>query len=160
MESNERMRRRMRRFNRRNACVDASTTMRCSGLCNIYEFFGNYFVSLDANYTESDLDIGDSTIEAVTVTPRIGIRGSLGDLKGALYIGAQYQDVDENQNGTAIFPIAGNSVPVGYSVVSEAEEEWNYVVGLNIENSSSWNYGVEFGFSERKHVMATLNYRF
>ena len=122
--------------------------------------FGNYFVSLDANYTESDLDIGDSTIEAVTVTPRIGIRGSLGDLKGALYIGAQYQDVDENQNGTAIFPIAGNSVPVGYSVVSEAEEEWNYVVGLNIENSSSWNYGVEFGFSERKHVMATLNYRF
>ena len=51
-------------------------------------------------------------------------------------------------------------MPVGYSVVSEAEEEWNYVVGLNIENSSSWNYGVEFGFSERKHVMATLNYRF
>ena len=32
MESNERMRRRMRRFNRRNACVDASTTMRRSGL--------------------------------------------------------------------------------------------------------------------------------
>ena len=122
--------------------------------------FGNYFVSLDANYTESDLDIGDSTIEAFTVTPRIGINGSLGDLSGTLYIGAQYQDVDENQNGTANFPIAGNQVPVGYSVVSEAEEEWNYLVGFNIKTSNNWNYGVEAGFSDRKHVMATLNYRF
>ena len=121
---------------------------------------GNYFASLDANYTKSDLDIGDSTIEAFTLTPRIGIKGSLGDLNGALYIGAQYQDVDENQNGTASFPIAGNPVPVGYSVVSEAEEEWNYLIGFNIETSNNWNYGLEAGFSDRTHVMATLNYRF
>ena len=122
--------------------------------------FGNYFASLDANYTESDLDIGDSTIEAFTVTPRIGINGSLGDLSGTLYIGAQYQEIDENQNGTANFPIAGSQVPVGYSVVSEAEEEWNYLVGFNIKTGNNWNYGFEAGFSERKHVMATLNYRF
>ena len=32
MEIDECMRRRMRRFNRRNACVDASMTMRRSGL--------------------------------------------------------------------------------------------------------------------------------
>ena len=37
--------------------------------------YGSYFASLDANYTESDLDIGDSGIEAFTLTPRIGING-------------------------------------------------------------------------------------
>ena len=121
---------------------------------------GDYFFSLDANYTESDLDIGDSTIEAFTLTPRVGINGSLGDLNASLYIGAQYQDVDERQNGSVKFPIMGMPVPVGYDVVSEAEDEWNLLVGVNLKTSDNWNYGIEAGFAERKHIMATLNYRF
>ena len=31
---------------------------------------------------------------------------------------------------------------------------------FNIKTGNNWNYGFEAGFSERKHVMATLNYRF
>ena len=119
-----------------------------------------FFASLDANYTESDLDIGDSTIEAFVISPRIGITGDLGGLSGALYVGAMYQDVDEQQNGTVKFPIMGTSVPVGYDVISAAKEEWNYLVGANLKASESWNYGIEVGFSDRTHVMATLNYRF
>ena len=122
--------------------------------------YNQFFASLDANYTESDLDIGDSTIEAFVISPRIGITGDLGDLSGALYVGAMYQDVDEQQNGTVKFPIAGVSVPVGYDVISAAKEEWNYLVGANLKASESWNYGIEVGFSDRTHVMATLNYRF
>ncbi len=119
-----------------------------------------FFASLDANYTESDLDIGDSTIEAFVISPRIGITGDLGGLSGALYVGAMYQDVDEQQNGTVKFPIMGMPVPVGYDVISEAEEKWNYLIGANLKASESWNYGIEVGFSDRTHVMATLNYRF
>ena len=122
--------------------------------------YNQFFASLDANYTESDLDIGDSTIEAFVISPRIGITGDLGGLRGALYVGAMYQDVDEQQNGTVKFPIAGVSVPVGYDVISAAKEEWNYLVGANLKASESWNYGIEVGFSDRTHVMATLNYRF
>jgi len=122
--------------------------------------YNQFFASLDANYTESDLDIGDSTIEAFVISPRIGITGDLGGLSGALYVGAMYQDVDEQQNGTVKFPIMGTSVPVGYDVISAAKEEWNYLVGANLKASESWNYGIEVGFSERTHVMATLNYRF
>ncbi len=122
--------------------------------------YESYFASLDANYTESDLDIGDSTIEAFTLTPRVGINGSLGALKGALYIGAQYQEVDEHQNGSVNFPIMGQSVPVGYDVISEAEDEWNFLIGVNLKTGENWNYGIEAGFADRKHVMATLNYRF
>ena len=122
--------------------------------------YNQFFASLDANYTESDLDIGDSTIEAFVISPRIGITGDLGGLSGALYVGAMYQDVDEQQNGTVKFPIAGVSVPVGYDVISAAKEEWNYLVGANLKASESWNYGIEVGFSDRTHVMATLNYRF
>ena len=122
--------------------------------------YNQFFASLDANYTESDLDIGDSTIEAFVISPRIGITGDLGGLSGALYVGAMYQDVDEQQNGTVKFPIAGVSVPVGYNVISAAKEEWNYLVGANLKASESWNYGIEVGFSDRTHVMATLNYRF
>ena len=122
--------------------------------------YNQFFASLDANYTESDLDIGDSTIEAFVISPRVGITGDLGGLNGALYVGAMYQDVDEQQNGTVKFPIMGASVPVGYDVISEAKEEWNYLVGANLKASESWNYGIEVGFSDRTHVMATLNYRF
>ena len=122
--------------------------------------YNQFFASVDANYTESDLDIGDSTIEAFVISPRVGITGELGGLNGSLYVGAMYQDVDENQNGTVNFPIGGNPVPVGYDVISEAEEQWNYLVGANLKASESWNYGIEVGFSERTHVMATLNYRF
>ena len=122
--------------------------------------YNQFFASLDANYTESDLDIGDSTIEAFVISPRIGITGDLGGLSGALYVGAMYQDVDEQQNGTVKFPIMGTSVPVGYDVISAAKEEWNYLVGANLKASESWNYGIEVGFSDRTHVMATLNYRF
>ena len=122
--------------------------------------YNQFFASLDANYTESDLDIGDSTIEAFVISPRIGITGDLGGLSGALYVGAMYQDVDEQQNGTVKFPIMGVSVPVGYDVISAAKEEWNYLVGANLKASESWNYGIEVGFSDRTHVMATLNYRF
>ena len=122
--------------------------------------YNQFFASLDANYTESDLDIGDSTIEAFVISPRIGITGDLGGLSGALYVGAMYQDVDEQQNGTVKFPIMGMAVPVGYDVISAAKEEWNYLVGANLKASESWNYGIEVGFSDRTHVMATLNYRF
>ena len=122
--------------------------------------YNQFFASLDANYTESDLDIGDSTIEAFVISPRVGITGDLGGLSGAFYVGAMYQDVDEQQNGTVKFPIMGTSVPVGYDVISAAKEEWNYLVGANLKASESWNYGIEVGFSDRTHVMATLNYRF
>ena len=54
----------------------------------------------------------------------------------------------------------GQSVPVGYDVVSEAEDEWNFLLGVNLKTGGNWNYGLEAGFSERKHIMATLNYRF
>ena len=122
--------------------------------------YNQNFASLDANYTESDLDIGESTIEAFIISPRIGITGNLGGLEGSLYVGAMYQDIDENQNGTVNFPVVGQSLPVGYDVISEAEDKWNYLVGANLKASESWNYGIEVGFSERTHVMATLNYRF
>jgi hypothetical protein len=122
--------------------------------------YNHYFALLDANYTESDLDIGESTIEAFVVSPRIGITGNLGGLEGSLYVGAMYQDIDENQNGTVNFPVMGQAVPVGYRVISEAENKWNYLVGANLKASESWNYGIEVGFSDRTHAMATLNYRF
>ncbi|MDE2641825.1 MAG: hypothetical protein OSB55_03590, partial [Verrucomicrobiota bacterium] len=122
--------------------------------------YNQYFALLDANYTESDLDIGESTIEAFVVSPRIGITGNLGGLEGSLYVGAMYQDIDENQNGTVNFPVMGQAVPVGYRVISEAENKWNYLVGANLKASESWNYGIEVGFSDRTHAMATLNYRF
>jgi hypothetical protein len=122
--------------------------------------YNQFFASVDANYTESDLDIGDSTIEAFVISPRVGITGELGGLNGSLYVGAMYQDVDENQNGPASISLGGQSVPVHYEVISQAEDEWNYLVGANLKAGENWNYGIEVGFSKRTHVMATINYRF
>ena len=51
------------------------------------------FASPDANYTESDLDIGDSASSLLADTT--GINGSLGELERVRR--CQYQDIDERK---------------------------------------------------------------
>nr|MBC8348379.1 hypothetical protein [Verrucomicrobiota bacterium] len=61
--------------------------------------WGKYWGTIDYNFTQTELDIATSEIDTHTISPRIGRLGSLGNVKGSLWIGAMHQAVDEIHNG-------------------------------------------------------------
>ena len=119
--------------------------------------WGKYWGTIDYNFTQADLDISTSEIDTHTITPRIGRSGSLGNVKGSLWIGAMHQAVDENHNGTINF---APGVDIEYKVLNEQEDEWNFLLGGTAELSKQWNASIEGGFGDRKQVMGNLTFRF
>ena len=119
--------------------------------------WGMYWGTIDYNFSQADLDISTSEIDTHTITPRIGRSGSLGNVKGSLWIGAMHQAVDENHNGTINF---APGVDIEYKVLNEQEDEWNFLLGGTAELSKQWNASIEGGFGDRKQVMGNLTFRF
>ena len=118
--------------------------------------WGKYWGTIDYNFTQADLDISTSEIDTHTITPRIGRSGSLGNIKGSLWIGAMHQAVDENHNGQ----INQGGLDIEYIVLNEQENEWNFLLGGAAELSERIHVGIEGGLGERKQVMGNLTFRF
>jgi hypothetical protein len=119
--------------------------------------WGKYWGTIDYNFTQADLDISTSEIDTHTITPRIGRSGSLGNIKGSLWIGAMHQSVDENHTGTINF---APGVDIEYKVLNEQENEWNFLLGGSAELSKQWHASIEGGIGDRKQVMGNLTFRF
>ncbi|MBU61683.1 MAG: hypothetical protein CMI26_04180 [Opitutae bacterium] len=118
--------------------------------------WGKYWGTIDYNFTQADLDITTSEIDTHTITPRIGRTASLGNVKGALWIGAMHQKVDEDHNGKLDY----SGINIEYKVRNEQENEWNFLLGAAAELSDRIHVGIEGGFGERKQVMGNLTFRF
>jgi hypothetical protein len=118
--------------------------------------WGQYWGTIDYNYTQADLDISTSEIDTHTITPRIGRSGSLGNTKGSLWIGAMHQAIDEDHNGI----VNQGGLDIQYTVLNEQADEWNFLIGGSAELNKKWNALIEGGFGERKQVMGNLTYRF
>lgn len=117
---------------------------------------GEYWGTIDYNFTETDLDISSSEIETHTITPRIGRSGTLGNAKGSLWIGAMRQKIDEDFNGEMTF----GGLDIGYKVKNEQEDEWNFLVGGSIELDEQADFALEAGFGDREQLMGSLTIRF
>ena len=130
---------------------------------NVYGFgiilagqLGKYWGTVDYNFTQADLDISTSEIDTHTITPRIGTSGTMGSLKGSLWIGAMHQRIDEVQAGS----ISVSGLDIDYNVLLEQENEWNFLIGGAAELSKQWNASIEGGLGNRKQVMGNLTFRF
>jgi len=102
-----------------------------------------WFASLTTIWTQENLS-GDfeSDVQAWIITPRLGLR----DDRGAVWIGATYQDVEETHQGTIVLPFVG---PVAFDVELEAKDAWNIQIGAATEISKHWHLHVEGGFAQR-----------
>ena len=102
-----------------------------------------WFSSLTTIWTSESLS-GDfnSNVEAWVVTPRLGLR----DDRGAVWIGATYQDVQETHQGRIELPFLG---PVDFDVELEARDAWNLQIGAATAISKRWHLHLEGGFAER-----------
>ena len=112
----------------------------------------NWFAAVAYDYTNTDLDVATSTVEAQIVTPKIGLHFD----GGAVWIGAMYQDVEEVHEGVYQLPVIGD---VPFKVVLEGKDKWNYVIGGTAGLTKHLVLIVEGGFGPRKSALVTLEYR-
>jgi len=102
-----------------------------------------WFASLTTIWTQENLSGDfDSNVEAWVITPRVGLR----DDRGAVWVGATYQDVQETHQGTIELPFLG---PVAFDVELEAKDAWNIQLGAATAISKRWHLHVEGGFAQR-----------
>ena len=114
--------------------------------------------SLDINYTETDLNITDSDIKSLMITPRIGYMTRFGEVPATISLGASYMDIE--QTLTIKEPVPGSSETLVINMDIEGQKQWNTVVTGAFELSKQWHLVTEVGFNDRQSYLLQLNYRF
>jgi len=125
-----------------------------------------YFFTLPITYAWTDVDIVDTTVNALNVSPRLGFTvhtESAGIL--AFFAGATYLDADVDLEGELTIPTAGGSGPesvnLAFKINQRNRDQWNYLLGFNWDLSKCWSVGAEAGFGgSRDNIIAALTYRY
>ncbi|MBL7077071.1 MAG: hypothetical protein ISS31_06340 [Kiritimatiellae bacterium] len=112
-----------------------------------------YFVTLTAALTETELDTSTSSVKAWILSPKVGMAGRY----GAVWIGGMYQQTDEKHEGNITVPVFGR---VDYNVEFEQKESWNGSVGFTTGIGENWQIDLEGGFGDRMHASVSTTYRF
>lgn len=141
--------------------------------------YQNWFGTLDMNYTQTRFDILDGSIDAFTLTPRIGYRFTTPSAewlhmpqgKLNVWIGSMYQDVQQEFKGK----ISDLNMPVQlqplinmvnkqgqgrFDVKQHLQSPWNVLLGAQYEITRNVNVTTEFGFADRNSFMTAAEYRF
>ena len=127
--------------------------------------WNQYFVVLPIVYAVSDIDILDTDVDALNVSPRVGINTELeryGDL--SLFIGGTYLKAEVEVAGAISFASLagqGGSRTLNYSLIEENKDAWNLALGGNWQITPSWGVMLEVGTGgSRTDVIAGVTYRF
>jgi hypothetical protein len=112
-----------------------------------------FFGSVAAILTGTALDVSDSSVTCVVVTPTVGLRLD----HGACWVGAMYQRAEEHHEGQKDIPLIG---PLAYDVDLKDDAPGNFVTGLSLDLSRHWVLSVEAGLGEGRHILTQATYRF
>jgi hypothetical protein len=110
------------------------------------------FATLTAQYTNTDLDLADSSVNAWVLTPKVGLNFDA----LSVWVGAMYQDAEERHQGAYTIPPLGT---VPFDVTLHEKEPWNYLVGLSLGLGEHWVLIGEGGFGDRDAYLVHLEYR-
>lgn len=126
-----------------------------------------FFVVLPMVYAVSDIDLIDTDVDAINISPRIGINGDLGKYGDiAVFVGATYLKAEVEVAGSITFDVPAigpndREVTLNYQLIEENKDPWNAVAGANWQISPRWGFMMEAGFGgSRKDVIAGVTYRF
>lgn len=131
--------------------------------------YQNWFALLDTNYTQTNFDILDGKISALTVSPRVGYRFEFQGISGpshlSLWVGSMYQDVEQEFKGNLSdlnLPAALSSVVEDgrFDVKQHLSSPWNMLLGAQYEITQNFNVLTEFGFNDRNSFFVAGEYRF
>ncbi|BET95550.1 hypothetical protein [Xenorhabdus taiwanensis] len=140
--------------------------------------YNQFFATLDANYTRTNLDILDGDISALVITPRIGYEfifeplfAGQGKTKTQVWVGAMYQDITQRfrgdvsklnlppklQEGMAMIK---NMTDIKFDVKQHLAHKWNNTIGARIEITRNFNILSEVGFGNRNSFFISGEFRF
>ncbi|MBN2543247.1 hypothetical protein JXI42_10315 [bacterium] len=121
---------------------------------------GRFFSTVSTIYTDSNLDVTTSTVNAWILSPNIGV--NFNDVwfidRFALWGGAMYQRSEEKHEGDiGGVPLFGE---IHYKVGLRQRESWNFQMGLNTEFTEHICLELDGGLGDRHQASASLMYRF
>ncbi|WP_047679504.1 MULTISPECIES: hypothetical protein [Xenorhabdus] len=148
--------------------------------------YNQFFATLDANYTRTNLDVLDGDISAFVVTPRVGYEfvfnplfTGQGNSKIQVWVGAMYQDITQRFKGDVskldlpsdladLFqPVINNTAENGkfrsdikFDVKQHLAHKWNNTVGARFEVTRNFNILSEVGFGNRNSFYVSGEFRF
>lgn len=124
-----------------------------------------YFVTLPITYAWTDVNIIDTTVTALHISPRFGMTSTTanGGLLSA-FVGATYLDAEVDLAGTVAFDTpggpGGDITTVDFEINQRNKDKWNYVLGFNWDISKKWSVMLESGFGgSRQNFISGITYR-
>ena len=133
---------------------------------NLAMGWDRFFVTIPMTYVWSDVNLVDTTIEALNISPRLGVTGDVGEMGViAAFIGATYLDADIDLTGSFSFdtsgvPGLGDSTTLDFKINQRNKDKWNYLVGANWDISRHWSVMVEAGVGgSRENLITGFTYR-
>ena len=120
--------------------------------------YDQWFGLVDASYTQTKLTVVDGAIDAIVVSPRVGYDFHRDGVPLRLWIGAMYQDVEQELSGS----IRDLGIPLdgSFEVKQSLASEWNTIAGMQYQINDSWYLLGEMGFGERESLFFSFDYRF
>ncbi|OTA20236.1 hypothetical protein Xbed_01711 [Xenorhabdus beddingii] len=139
--------------------------------------YNQFFATLDANYTRTNLDILDGDISALVITPRIGYEFIFEPLftgqrntKVQIWVGAMYQDITQRFKGDvsgldlppelSLFEMIKSQTDIKFDVKQHLAHKWNNTAGVRVEVTRNFNILSEVGFGNRNSFFISGEFRF
>ena len=127
--------------------------------------YKNFFGSLDANYTYTDINLVNGDIKTLTISPRLGVLVDPAIIKGsfAFWIGAMYMDYKQTVTDSVKLNELDSRLPaveLDFEIDVKNEEHWNFLMGGQWEITKRWQITAEGGVGNRKQIVLGSSFRF
>jgi len=127
--------------------------------------YKNFFGSLDANYTYTDINLVDGDIKTLTISPRLGVLVDPSIIKGsfAFWIGAMYMDYKQTVTDSVNLKELDPRLPsadLDFEIDIKNEEHWNFLMGGQWEITKRWQITAEGGVGNRRQIVLGSSFRF
>ena len=120
--------------------------------------YQQFFMMVDANYTQSDLGFDDE-FRALVVSTRAGWNGDIRNVPTRIWAGLVYWDTKNTASATVEVPDVGT---VSFEADQGPDSPWNPSIGGSVAFSKHWEGMAEYGFNfdDVKILVAAVTYRF
>jgi len=141
-----------------NVTINSSGDMRgtlVGGGITLAAGYADFFLTLDANYSETTLDgILDETVQVGIYSVRTGWSGKIGQTSLQIWLGGMYWDSER--------VVEGAVGPIKFEVLQGPVDPFNLTLGTNVELSKKFYLLAEYAFNFDDLQMMTIGamYRF
>ncbi len=127
--------------------------------------YKDFFGSLDANYTYTNINLVDGDIKTLTISPRLGVLVDPSIIKGSLafWIGAMYMDYKQTVTDSVNLKELDSRLPsadLDFEIDIKNEEHWNFLMGGQWEITKRWQITAEGGVGNRRQIVLGSSFRF